>query len=414
MPEKKAKRSQHEIRSAADKILAFNYQWDFFVLQVLKLVEEGEMVSFEYLDDVAKQTHDLVILYQVKHSIRKGANGEIVHLASRDNDLWKTISVWMQFIEEDSVKDKATYIDKTRFVLVTNKTNSDNVFISALQEYHQCNDISKFKKSLKKTEDNGKEDSDVTKIISQFLRVDYLELFIKNIQLNLDENELQSQIKTLVQYRFALQPSKVDEVFERLMGKMRMDADNIIQEKEKVIYDSSTIQKKYWSIISIGREKLVFKTDYPSYKGDPRNLLFIKQLLAINEVTKDNLDDIAQYTKEWFQFHNNIKDKWDNHDVNGCDISELTTNVKTIWKREQKQAYKKKTIDLPQEELDGIAQDLIYKIRSEQLDFAKTSLGATLSNGCFYYYSNDNVEIIQNLPMIGWHIDWENIFKHHE
>lgn len=143
-------------------------------------------------------------------------------------------------------------------------------------------------------------------------------------------------------------------------------------------------------------------------------MLFVKQLLAVNDVTKDDLDDIAQYTKEWFQFHNNIKEKWDNHDVNEWDISELTTNMMTVWKREHKLAYKKKTVDSPQDELDEAAQSLIYKIRSEQLELAKTSLGATLSNGCFYYYSNNDVEIIQDLPIIGWHIDWENMFRHHE
>lgn len=414
MSENKVKRSQHEIRSADDKVLAFNYQWDFFVLQVLKLVDEGEEVSFEYLDDVAKKTDDLVILYQVKHSIQKGADGKIIHLTNRDNDLWKTISVWMQFIVDASANDWTTYINKTEFVLVTNKTNSDNLFISALQIYHKDNDISKFKESIKIIQDKGKEDSSVTNIINQFLMEDYLDSFIKKIRLNLNEKELQSQIKTLIQNRFALQISKVDEVFERLMGKMRMDADKTIQNGEKVIYDFSTVQKNYWSIISDGREKLVFKTDYPSYKGDPRDLLFIKQLFAINEVANDNLDYIAQYTQEWFQFHNNIKDKWDNHDVNDLDISKLTSDVITIWKRERKQAFKHKTADSPREELDEVAQDFIYKIRSEQLDFAKTSMGPALCNGCFYYYSNNDMEIIPDLPKIGWHINWENMFKHHE
>lgn len=414
MSEDKTKRSQHEIRSAADKILAFNYQWDFFVLQVLKLVEDGNEVSFEYLDDVAQQTDEAVILYQVKHSVQKGTSGKIIHLTDRDNDLWKTIFVWMQFIEEDSGRNWATYINKMHFILATNKTESNNIFISALQEYHQNNDISKFKRSIEKIRDKGKQDSEVTKIISQFLEADYLELFVGKIQINLNENELKDKIKSLVQNRFALHFSKVDEVFERLMGRMRMDADDTIRKGEKIIYDNSTIQKNYWSIISVGREKLVFKTDYPSYKGDPRDLLFVKQLFAVNDVTKDDLDDIAQYTKEWFQFHNNIKEKWDNHDVNEWDISELTTNMMTVWKREHKLAYKKKTVDSPQDELDEAAQSLIYKIRSEQLELAKTSLGATLSNGCFYYYSNNDVEIIQDLPIIGWHIDWENMFRHHE
>lgn len=413
MSDNKIKRSQHEIRSADDKILAYNYQWDFFVLQVLKLVEENDVVSFEYLDDVAKESNDLVILYQVKHSVKKGADGKIVNLTDRDNDIWKTIFVWMQFIDENN-DSRNSYLEKTEFVLITNKTESDNKFISALRNYAKDENINNFKESIKIILGKGKENSINTNIINQFLSLDYLELFINKIRLNLNEIDLQAQIKDLIKNRFALQISKVDEVFDRLMSRMRTDADSTIRKGEKVIYDISTIQKNYWTIISVGREKLVFKTDYPSYNGDPRDLMFIKQLLAVNEVAKNDLDFIAQYTKEWFQFHNNLKDKWVNHDINDLDIFQLTNDVKSIWIRERKQHFKNRTNVSPQEELDKIAQDFIYKIRSEPLYFGKTSMGPVLSNGCFYYYSNDDVEIIPDLPMIGWHINWENIFKHHE
>lgn len=103
---------QQQKRSASDTYLAFEYQWDFFVLEVLKLLDDKAIVSFEYLDDVAKQSNNSVILYQVKHSNRQGTNGKTVNLTSRDSDLWKTISVWMEFIEENNEYDRETYIKK--------------------------------------------------------------------------------------------------------------------------------------------------------------------------------------------------------------------------------------------------------------------------------------------------------------
>lgn len=57
-------------------------------------------VSFELLDDVDKQTGECITLYQIKHSVQKNAKNETINLSNRDTDLWKTISIWMEFIDE--------------------------------------------------------------------------------------------------------------------------------------------------------------------------------------------------------------------------------------------------------------------------------------------------------------------------
>lgn len=406
--------SQQQKRSAPDTYLAFEYQWDFFVLEVLNLLEDNAIVSFECLDDIAKQSDNSVILYQVKHSIRQGADGKTVNLTSRDSDLWKTISIWMKFIEEDNESNKEEYINNTVFVLVTNKSDNNNTFFNALQNYKQNGNFSNFKIELSSIKSSGIATSEVSNIIQEFLDAPYLEQFAQRIQINFISNELEPKIKSLIGKRFALKETKIDGVYDHLMTKMRDDAKESIRKRQKVQYDCYTIQKRYWSIIQEGREKLVFRTDYPRYDGDPRDLMFIQQLIAVNDIKKEDCDDIANYTNEWFLFHNNFRDMWDNHDINDRDVQNLTNNVFTVWNNCQKYYYRRLSIQSPVQDLEDAASNLLISVRKEQLTIADTSMGPTLSNGCFYYYSNNDSAIVSDMPRIGWHINWKKLFKKDE
>ena len=107
-------------RSAAHIFAAFQYQWDYFVLQLLATNDDTITVSFELLDDVDKQTGECITLYQIKHSVQKNAKNETINLSNRDTDLWKTISIWMEFIDE-----QPDVLASHKFVLVTNKAIED-------------------------------------------------------------------------------------------------------------------------------------------------------------------------------------------------------------------------------------------------------------------------------------------------
>lgn len=67
-------------RSAAHIFAAFQYQWDYFVLQLLATNDDTITVSFELLDDVDKQTGECITLYQIKHSVQKNAKNETINL----------------------------------------------------------------------------------------------------------------------------------------------------------------------------------------------------------------------------------------------------------------------------------------------------------------------------------------------
>lgn len=405
---------QQRKRTASDTYLAFEYQWDFFVLEVLQLLEKEIVVSFEFLEDIAKQKNDDVILYQVKHSVRKKSDGKTINLTNRDNDLWKTISVWMSFIEENRESERPRYIENNQFVLVTNKSGDNNSFMEALSEYKQNRDIIKFKEAIVAIINSGAMESEITTLMKKFVGAPYLERFVQQIDVNLTPNELESVIKEKIGLRFALKKTKIDLVYERLMTKMRDDAKNDIRNRIVVQYTCYTIQERYWDIIQEGRDKLVFRTDYPCYSGNPCDLMFIKQLMSVNDIGEKDYDDIVNYTNEWFQFYNNFKDQWNRHDINERDVKNLTSDVNTVWRNSHKQNYKRLSETSSITDLEDAANTMLVSIRQVSLSIANTPIGQTLSNGCFYYYSNDDSTIIPDMPRIGWHINWEDKFKKNE
>ena len=126
-------------RSAAHIFAAFQYQWDYFVLQLLATNDDTITVSFELLDDVDKQTGECITLYQIKHSVQKNAKNETINLSNRDTDLWKTISIWMEFIDE-----QPDVLASHKFVLVTNKAIEDNAFVNALGKFRENRSIDEF------------------------------------------------------------------------------------------------------------------------------------------------------------------------------------------------------------------------------------------------------------------------------
>lgn len=51
------------------------YQYYVFLYNLLTM-QRGEVVSFEKLDDTAKETPNFIALYQAKHSVKYGIDGE--------------------------------------------------------------------------------------------------------------------------------------------------------------------------------------------------------------------------------------------------------------------------------------------------------------------------------------------------
>ena len=195
-------------RSAAHIFAAFQYQWDYFVLQLLATNDDTITVSFELLDDVDKQTGECITLYQIKHSVQKNAKNETINLSNRDTDLWKTISIWMEFIDE-----QPDVLASHKFVLVTNKAIEDNAFVNALGKFRENRSIDELKSALisiqgservnkDKTDITKKKSADISEIITKLLSKSYLSEFCARISVSETSDMLKDEVKRYMDNRF--------------------------------------------------------------------------------------------------------------------------------------------------------------------------------------------------------------------
>ena len=120
---------QHK-HTAGDKVVGFDYQFYYFMYLALNL-KHGEKIGFEVKDDVHIDLLDgTTILYQAKHTILTKDDGTPKNLTTLDNDLWKTISNWI-----DMIKSNESILKNHKFCLITNKSEENNEFIDSLNAF---------------------------------------------------------------------------------------------------------------------------------------------------------------------------------------------------------------------------------------------------------------------------------------
>lgn len=95
--EQKTQRTEEEKREAMDKIGGFTYQFYCFLYNLLTM-KDGDKVWFEKWDDAAIENGKLFTLFQAKHTVKAGSDGERYPLTNRSTDLWKALDVWRKMI----------------------------------------------------------------------------------------------------------------------------------------------------------------------------------------------------------------------------------------------------------------------------------------------------------------------------
>ena len=407
-------------RSAADIFVAFEYQWDYFVLMLLKENDDDATVSFELRDDVDTQTEEGITLYQIKHSVRKSSKGETINLSNRDTDLWKTISIWMKYID-----DEPDILENTKFQLITNKAISKNKFVEAIEAFHNTHSVEDLKSAIvtikesERTEKSKiKSDNSVTnhlnvaQIITDLLNKTYLNEFCSRIYILKTSDVLEEDIKRIMSNRFGLNHNRIDWVYDQLMTKLRNDSIDNIKSGKSVTYNGAVFKERYQSILDIGRRKIYFKDcSINDFEGNFRELLFMNQLFSVYYVKENEVDRMSRLTLSWLRFNNNFHELCNDNILINEDVNNLTKDVLSAWDNCYNKKYRKITEMSTDDELSEAGCCTIDDMREKLFSLAETPLGNQLSEGCIYYYSNSATEIIPDLPLIGWHRDWKNKFK---
>jgi hypothetical protein len=392
--------------------IGFDYQFYYFMYLAIDL-KQGQKIGFEVKDDVHIDKQDgTTILYQTKHSIVKNVNGGIQNLTTLDIDLWKTLNNWTDFINAD--KKKSSFLNENEFILVTNKSENNNDFITTLTLFKLDNDIDKVVFKINELEKKT-QDETLEKYIKNVgkLGKNKLKLFLKKLAIETDNDEIIKKIKDRLLEKY-YQADLVDPIFESLSSNLNIAKYLDIKDRKKFEISSEDFAKRFGKCFKVITEiKPLPRREFPVLLPDDlENQMFIKQLLDIGEIQTGS-NDIRDYTTQMLKFLNHFT-YWSEEEnfILLTDIEEFKNNSIQIWINEFKAKYRQierkisagSAINDLEEEVKNLALDLVDYIRKQDLSIPGFSaLGVEFSNG-HYYALSDNLEI-------GWHFDWGNKYK---
>ena len=415
-------RTSEEKHTTIGGIAGIIYQYYVFLYSLLT-IKRGEVVSFEKLDDAAKETPNYIALYQAKHTVNYGVDGEAIPLTNRAQDFWKAIDVWMDLIKKDGDNDRnkgeqLDYINAHEFHFVSNKAPNDNDF------YKLCK---KEKKEIKQTaidevldsittegrktkikESTSPKYRSVQNIIDDLKAFELREEFISKIVFDTESLEsIEAKCYDYLTDTVLFNDEEAKKVFDDFKIEVEKDLKDSVGKGKYLVYTLDSYKKRFHRVFQYHRtEDLNFKIEKVDFRPEFLDLICIKQLLKVNDVIPENTDRIAQKTSHFLSFKNRYEQLHDDYKICVPDEEMFVEEVMTTWGDKFTNVYNDTNDDTPEEVIISKAGKLLESIRDKELSLCKQSLGRPISNGAFYYFSDE--------CKIGWHRDWKRYFSKQE
>lgn len=390
-----------ELTSADSTILGYDFQYLCFLDKLLTL-NDGETIEYECKDDISIITQDNnQILIQVKHSIKTNAGGNNVNLTDLDIDLWKTLSNWANLIMDKNngranVKQQKEFINRTSFILLTNKGISENSIIKKITQY-------KSKQINKKEFDNWWDElSTNNKSIIKYIETlrlmnnEIFKLFIEKIITEQEKDNLIEKIKKTIRNRYMIADVRVDNVYNNLFSELKIDFFNKAKNRKKQIMSKEEFILKYRQIFENNRTTLlIYKQFKPTIPPKLQDQIFMKELIEIGDVSHDDLPKMADYTNLMLNMNLNLEKWHENGEITIDDLNKFHKEAHSYWKN--KHAFYH--IETSNENDNINARKCLLDIRTKNLNIKQTQLELGASNGEFYYLANEK--------QLGWKKNWQ-------
>lgn len=391
------KKSHSEATSADKTSIGFEFQYYFFLCKLLVL-EPGQSIGLEVKDDVHTELdNDFQIFYQVKHTIHECKN-----LQTRDIDLWKTLSNWSKVIgdkyhERETIGEQLKFIQKTEFILFSNKVDGqNNEIINLIEALKSLSiDIDAFTIQLKKIKTKTKTTSKIVPYIDDLLNLDQSVLynFVLKVGFELSESDIFGKINQALKAKM-VDDQYIEQVFRDLDSDIRKDNFIEIKTGGKIQIRFDDFYRKYRKHFKHSNIRLKirpFQGDLPSH-SEMANQIFIKKLVEVGDIQDEDFDEISEYTTHRLKLKNNLLNWHINGEITNLEIDEFDSNTKTIWKNKFRKKRRKVFNN-------DVSCEMIDELRELRLSIDSQEIDIEMSNGEFYQLS-DNLEI-------GWTEDWE-------
>lgn len=391
-----------------------DYQFLYFINRLLKMVEKGDVVSYERYDDVSMLSGEVLVYFQLKHTIG-GSPQKPVNLRLRDHDLWKTIAVWIDITKKQDEDKQIDFLENNRFVLVTNKKSESNPFWIELQKYKKnkisFDEMKNFymkvyneTKDTKPDKEKTKKENQTKSYIKCLLDFNYANQLLKSMSICF-EPDLRSEILDSLEHNKNIPQKNVEEAYQELLSLV---IDNINLHK-KSSYTRNEFSKAFDRISQKyrGRKFSFLKNTITEFPSHLEEQIFIKQLIDVEDITYDDVDDIVEYTKEKFDYINNVSTAIRNEEVSTKEVEDTRVEAIRFWRQQYKYYFKRVNKDDNGKIIEK-AEDLLNVIRKQEIYFVEGKLETYFSNGCFYYLSDKDND---HEPQIGWRPGWKEKYQ---
>ena len=412
-----------ETIAAGDKQAGYDYQFFIFILKCLDLKPE-ETIGYEEKDDVHIQTPLVTTFIQVKHTTTLTSGQTRPNLTQKDNDLWKTIHNWISVINDsvsgrNNITEQKKFIEKSEFILLSNKSHSDNnAFLKTVSDL-KSNGLSialvrSQVESLIATlvSKPGSTPSEVDNHIQELLGQtdEWIRLFLSRLSFSLDEDKIVDDIKKRIESRFMItQTGQIQVIYECILANLKTKTYQAIsQGKRSVSYNFDTVKSMLSPCIHPDGNKVIIRRNITL--DLPENLAeqnFIKQLIDIGDIQAGDKDLIEQYTKFKLLMAYNLREWEQDNELLPTMMEEFILDCITKWRNCHRRYHRDFTASgvgaIAEAQLKTAAQNCIDEIRTISLFVTTVPLDTNFSNGQFYHLNDSN--------LIGWIYDWETRYK---
>lgn len=407
------KNSIQEKMAADDKIVAFDFQFHYFLLQCFSL-KINESVGFESKEDVhIDHMNGKTTFIQVKHTAINQ------NITNKDEALWKTIWSWINIIKDSEegrkeIKEQVEFVNNSTFILLTNKhDNENNQVLKKIIEFKEkkikINDlIDSFNLLIDNTKNSeiDKKIADITKHSKKVLSV-----FFNNIQFNTDFEDIDQKIRIKLTEIYV--PTELQSgMIEAIYYKLKIMLSEAVYKKSHLKLSQqefSDIVNKYNRASYLNRIVVYKNFDILEEEKPSSDMLFIKQLEEI-EVFNLNDSEDGEFILNLYEnklLYETNRMRWiQESELPEMDIEEIETQAREVWLDEFQKVYRgRRKNKMDEEEIINKAQDLFYEVKKTKLEFSLAiSSPKKLGQGVFLYLSD--------IPTIGWHNEWRERYGH--
>lgn len=397
------KRKRYDLTSADTKIIGTDYQFFYFIKELLKL-RKGQRIGYECKDDVhIDLTNNESVLIQLKHTTQNQADGRPINLTELDNDLLHTINNWILLVCDkedgrDTIGKQKEYIKNTTFILATNKIIEENDFVKRIINInnYKFSDFISYVENLKE-KSIGESKEYLQNILNMNRKL--CKSFIESISIEVQADTIIEEIRQAISEKY-VHDNKINDVFGDIFYELKEEFFNRVNSNEKLLISYEEWQPRGVAIFEkYQTTNLPIRTFERALSGKFQDQPFIKELIEIGDISDDEIEEMAEYTEFMIEIEMNINEWLNNGEITLDQKQKFHSEAKLYWKNTHKKYHRNAT---KINEIDN-ANECLYRVREKEVKFDNTDLNVSLSNGEFYHLSNSGE--------IGWLKKWEEKYK---